>query len=64
MGRTRTGESGFAFVKFESRESATKAVKAEVPLFPTFCRFEECGIMILILEWLEFRGSYDPRPIS
>jgi RNA recognition motif-containing protein len=34
MGRAKPGESGFAFVKFESRESATKAVKAEVPPHP------------------------------
>jgi RNA recognition motif-containing protein len=35
MGRAKAGESGFAFVKYESRDSATKAVKAEVSRNPT-----------------------------
>ena len=63
LGRTKAGESSFAFVKFESRESATKAVKAEVRSSSP-STFWEYGITILILERLDFRGSYHPRSIS
>jgi len=30
------GVTGFAFVKYDGRESATRAVKAEVPVLPSY----------------------------